>query len=58
VHVMELHSLLFRSGPAYVDPGSGSIAIQLFLAAMLSTAYTMRTRIGQLMARFRRKTDN
>jgi len=55
---MELHSLLFRSGPAYVDPGSGSIAIQLFLAAMLSTAYTMRTRIGQLMARFRRKTDN
>ncbi|HTQ08533.1 MAG TPA: hypothetical protein VMI31_00535 [Fimbriimonadaceae bacterium] len=56
--MIELHSTVVHSGLAYVDPGSGSIAVQLFLAAMLSVGYTMRSKITQVIARIRRKAHD
>jgi hypothetical protein len=38
---------------AYIDPGTGSIVLQLLLAATVGVAYRFRRAIGRLIDRFR-----
>lgn len=40
-----------RRAYAYVDPGSGLLALQSFAAALAAAAYYMRRRIGALFGR-------
>ncbi len=40
-----------RRAYAYVDPGSGLLALQSFAAAVAAAAYYMRRRIGALFGR-------
>lgn len=38
---------------AYVDPGSGSLIIQVLIAAIIAVPVFFRTQIGRLTARLR-----
>ena len=37
---------------AYLDPGSGSILLQLLIAALLGTLFALRTYWGKIMSFF------
>ncbi|MFI5386411.1 MAG: hypothetical protein ACHQ50_09855 [Fimbriimonadales bacterium] len=41
---------------AYIDAGSGSIAIQLLLAGVLGFGFTVRQKIANLWVKVRRKS--
>jgi hypothetical protein len=38
---------------AYIDPGSGSLAIQAVIAALVAAPFVLRHQIGRLMNRLR-----
>ena len=39
---------------AYIDPGAGSMLIQVIIAGLLGVPYFFRARIRQLLSRWRR----
>jgi hypothetical protein len=39
---------------AYIDPGSGSLAIQALIAALVAAPFVLRNQIGRVVAKFRR----
>ena len=41
----------------YLDPGSGSILLQLLLAAILGAGVLLRTQWGKIKSLFKRKGD-
>ncbi len=43
-----MHSLL-----AYIDPGSGSLAIQAVIAALVAAPFVLRHQIGRVVNRLR-----
>ena len=45
-----------KSNPAYLDPGSGSILIQLLIAGLLGAAFILRSSWGKIKSFFRRDT--
>jgi hypothetical protein len=43
---------------AYIDPGSGSMLLQVLLAAALSAPFLLRRSIGRVWRRIRGRTDD
>lgn len=50
-----IHTLSNTLVPAYVDPGSGTLALQILIAGVISGTYACRTRAVALLAKLRRK---
>lgn len=46
-----------RRAYAYVDPGSGLLALQSFAAGLAAAAYYMRRRIGAMFGRVKRAAE-
>ena len=46
----------FKNNPAYLDPGSGSILIQLLIAGLLGAGFVLRSSWGRIKAFFRRES--
>jgi len=44
-------------GLAYIDPGSGSLFIQVLIATILAVPYFLRTQIGRVIRTIRRPGD-
>ena len=42
---------------AYIDPGSGSLFIQIVIATILAAPYVLRTRISRLYRAIRRRSS-
>jgi hypothetical protein len=42
---------------AYIDPGSGSLLIQVLIASILAVPYFLRTQIGRAVRVIRRQKD-
>ncbi len=42
----------FKANPAYLDPGSGSILIQLLIAGLLGAGFVLRSSWGKIKAFF------
>ena len=42
---------------AYIDPGSGSLFIQVLIATILAVPYFLRTQIGRAIRAIRRPKD-
>jgi hypothetical protein len=42
---------------AYIDPGSGSLIIQVMIATLVAIPIFFRTQISRIVNRFRRSTD-
>ncbi|NJD29579.1 MAG: hypothetical protein FIA92_14975 [Chloroflexi bacterium] len=40
---------------AYIDPGSGSLLIQVLIASVLAVPYFLRTQIGRAVSAIRRR---
>ncbi|MBX3046485.1 MAG: hypothetical protein KJZ53_05135 [Anaerolineales bacterium] len=45
------------SDPQYLDPGSGSLILQLIIAGAAAVSYAFRHSIGRLFKVFRRNKD-
>ena len=43
---------------AYLDPGTGSMALQLLIAGLLGAIFTIKTWWRSIVAFFSKKTDN
>jgi hypothetical protein len=43
---------------AYIDPGSGSMILQVILAGVLAVPFLFRRTIGDLVRRFRGRRDD
>ncbi|NJD27540.1 MAG: hypothetical protein FIA92_04515 [Chloroflexi bacterium] len=43
---------------AYLDPGSGSLLIQVIIASLLAVPYFLRTQIGRAYRALRRRGDS
>jgi len=43
---------------AYIDPGSGSLFIQVLIATILAVPYFLRTQIGRAVRAIRRSKDS
>lgn len=43
---------------AYLDPGSGSMLLQLILAALLGTGVLLRTQWNKIKSLLKKKNDN
>jgi len=56
VSTHQLAPLLSR--PAYLDPGSGSILLQLLIAGALGVLVVLRTPWGRIKSLFRRGSDD
>jgi hypothetical protein len=46
----------FKNNLAYLDPGSGSILIQLLIAGLLGAGFILRSSWGKIKTFFRRDT--
>jgi hypothetical protein len=44
---------MFESALAYIDPGSGSLIIQVIIATILAVPYFLRTQIGRAVGTLR-----
>lgn len=58
--MMNLSSSLFgilSSGHPYLDPGSGSILIQVLIAGLLGGAFLIKSYWSKIKALFKRKQD-
>ena len=42
---------------AYLDPGSGSLFIQILISALIGIGFFFRSKLGKLKNLFRKKTD-
>ena len=42
---------------AYIDPGSGSLIIQVVIATLVAIPIFFRTQIGRIVNRFRGRTE-
>jgi hypothetical protein len=41
---------MFETSLAYIDPGSGSLIIQVIIATVLAVPYFLRTQIGRAIS--------
>ena len=44
----------FRTDPAYLDPGSGSVVLQIILAVLLGLGFIFRSALGKFVAFIKR----
>ncbi len=47
-----------QSASAYLDPGTGSMALQLLVAGLLGAIFTIKTWWRSILGFFSKKTDN
>jgi hypothetical protein len=43
---------------AYIDPGTGSFAVQAVIGTVMGVSYAARNRIKMLLGKFRREPEN